>query len=702
MLAETWMSVLEYDYRPVFQPARNVVRHLGKSEHRTAAWRAIRRLAAWADENAEHYATMGMEYAGQLFSRVMGHQAADGAYFTRPEAARLLAELALDQMEVANWNDPAGWPMLTVADLACGSGTLLHAWIEGVKDRMRVQGADQQRCAAWHKKAVEELTTGLDINPVSLQLAAGRFTLGNLDVDYRKMALYNLEHGRVGAAVRLGALELLGDDEIIGPAPDSFQWDDDDLVHPDVKSALTGTRAVLINPPFSDNTKRNRNVDAETKRAMQRREKDLRDRVLASDEPAGRLIDINSIRTFFTPLIHSVLDADGGVLAKILPMTACTAASGVQERQFLASRFWIKFVVMCHDPKNINLSQETKINECLLIATRRGAGEGRPTTFVKLSRFPLNTADAGAIAAALRDGNFDAIGRATEWPADRVEAGDWSPIQWYDSGLATVTHDIVQLPGMERAVDLYAFGSPGQAVRDEFERVPPGEEQADDIWVFSSIREQLRTTLDGEPDARWRVKPHERRRRRARVGLPQEHLAKASHVLAALSYRTTSSRTTAQYCSSKFIGSGYVPLATVDEVGAKALNLIWNSTPTLLQLLSMRSMTAAYPQWAIAQLEGVRLPASLKDPNVAKRLARIHDDLAAREIGRLQYAADDPVRHAIDAAVCRLYGLDETTVHEWRGLLSQEPFNRNVAPDEPYDDEMDFELDPDSSNPPPA
>ena len=140
VLAETWMSVLEYDYRPVFQPARNVVRHLGKSEHRTAAWRAIRRLAAWADENAEHYATMGMEYAGELFSRVMGHQAADGAYFTRPEAARLLAELALDQMEVTNWNDPAGWPKLKAADLACGSGALLHAWIEGVKDRMRAQG----------------------------------------------------------------------------------------------------------------------------------------------------------------------------------------------------------------------------------------------------------------------------------------------------------------------------------------------------------------------------------------------------------------------------------------------------------------------------------------------------------------------------------------------------------------------------------
>ena len=92
-LSDGWTRVLEYDYRPVFEPARNVVNWLRDSERRVAGWRAVRRLAGWAAENADHYASMGMEYAGELFSRVMGHQAADGAFFTRPEAARLLAEL---------------------------------------------------------------------------------------------------------------------------------------------------------------------------------------------------------------------------------------------------------------------------------------------------------------------------------------------------------------------------------------------------------------------------------------------------------------------------------------------------------------------------------------------------------------------------------------------------------------------------------
>lgn len=326
-LIDSWTTILDHDYKPVFQPARRVATVIRDSEYRTAGWRAVRRLIEWAEENTDYYQQMGMEYAGQLFSRVMGHQAADGAYFTRPEAARLLAELALDQTSVERFADPREWRKLKATDLACGSGTLLDAWIESGKDRIRAEGGDEQRCAMWHRKAVEQLTTGLDINPVSLQMAAGRFILGNLSVDYRKISLYELAHGRTtDGKVRLGSLELLGDDEIVGTTSDTFVWEDDDVVDPDTKVALANTKVVLTNPPFSDNMKRNRNVDEDTKRAMQRREMDLRDRLLASDEAAARLIDTNSISTFFTPLIDCVLDHDDGVLAKVLPMTACTTA----------------------------------------------------------------------------------------------------------------------------------------------------------------------------------------------------------------------------------------------------------------------------------------------------------------------------------------------------------------------------------------
>ena len=273
-LINSWTTILDHDYKPVFQPARRVATVIRDSEYRTAGWRAVRRLIEWAGENADYYHQIGMEYAGQLFSRVMGHQAADGAYFTRPEAARLLAELALDQMSVKSFASPQEWLKLKATDLACGSGTLLDGWIESVKDRIRAEGGDDKQCATWHKKAVEQLTTGLDINPVSLQMAAGRFILGNLSVDYRKISLYELAHGRTSdGQVRLGTLELLGDDEIVGPAPDTFAWEDDDVVDPDTKAGLANTKVILTNPALQ----RQREAQTETstttrKRAMQRRE----------------------------------------------------------------------------------------------------------------------------------------------------------------------------------------------------------------------------------------------------------------------------------------------------------------------------------------------------------------------------------------------------------------------------------------------
>ena len=574
-LIDSWTTILDHDYKPVFQPARRVATVIRNSEYRTAGWRAVRRLIEWAEENTDYYQQMGMEYAGQLFSRVMGHQAADGAYFTRPEAARLLAELALDQTSVERFSDPREWHKLKATDLACGSGTLLDAWIETAKDRIRADGGDEQRCGMWHKKAVEQLTTGLDINPVSLQMAAGRFILGNLSVDYRKISLYELEHGRTSdGKVRLGTLELLGDDEIVGATPDTFVWEDDDIVDPDTKAALANTKVVLTNPPFSDNTKRNQNVDDDTKRAMQRREMDLRDRLLASDEAAGGLIDTNSIRTFFTPVIDCVLDRDDGVLAKILPMTACTAASGREERQFLASRFWIKYVVMCHDPKNINFSQETNINECLLIGTRRGAGEGKPTTFVNLSRYPLNTDGARAIAAAIRDGNFDAIGRATEWPAEQVEAGDWSPVQWYHGELAVVAAQFAGREDLCVAKDLYEFGPAPRKMTLAFEPVEGNPRTRDEVWMFRSIREELRQRLTGAPEERWQTIPLERREKNVRQEERPSYLDEQGWMLAAQRMRTTSSRTTSQYCSRKSLGTAYIAIRTDTQEEAKVLNLL--------------------------------------------------------------------------------------------------------------------------------
>jgi len=134
VLRDAWTAVLRYDYEPIFAPALDVLEALATADAQGGVNQAIRAVATWANDNAEIYVSMGMEYAGELFSRVLGNQASDGAFFTRQSAARLLAELALDATGETAWAEPVTWRRLRMADLACGSGTLLNAYLEAIKD----------------------------------------------------------------------------------------------------------------------------------------------------------------------------------------------------------------------------------------------------------------------------------------------------------------------------------------------------------------------------------------------------------------------------------------------------------------------------------------------------------------------------------------------------------------------------------------
>ncbi len=91
-------------------------------------------------------------------------------------------------------------------------------------------------------------------------------------------------------------------------------------------------------------------------------------------------------------------------------------------------------------------------------------------------------------------------------------------------------------------------------------------------------------------------------------------------------------------------------------------------------------MKAAYIHWSVTQLQSVRLPADAREPKLVGTLAGVHDELADMELGRLQYAADDPVRATIDDATAELFGLTHETVTQWRTWLSQEPFMHNASP----------------------
>ena len=104
-ISREWNRILYHDFHPVLQPAVLALEAIEDTGRLAGLERALRHIAAEAERIAETYADMGADHAGPLFNRVMGNQASDGAYFTRPTAASIAARLTLDVCGDADWSE---------------------------------------------------------------------------------------------------------------------------------------------------------------------------------------------------------------------------------------------------------------------------------------------------------------------------------------------------------------------------------------------------------------------------------------------------------------------------------------------------------------------------------------------------------------------------------------------------------------------
>ena len=235
-------------------------------------------------------------------------------------------------------------------------------------------------------------------------------------------------------------------------------------------------------------------------------------------------------------------------------------------------------IVCSHDPREPNLSTHTTINECLLIATRSGRASRAPTLFVNLRRFPRTPDAVREVVAAIRSRRVGEVGSVCEWPDDLVRAGDWSPVQWFDPELARAARKVRELPAMARLGDTCELAPPpGGRFMHAFERVGDGAVGPDDVATFDSVSTRLRTSMTGVPDASWRPRP-------GKDSLVTSYLARAGWVLLAARARTNNAAVVAVWSREKCLGNAYVAVVTKTVRQAKALCVLWNSTPTLLQV----------------------------------------------------------------------------------------------------------------------
>ena len=590
-IERAWQTIRSHDFDPVVRPAVQAVHAIEDTGRTAGLERALHHIAAEAERLAETYADLGADHAGPLFNKVMGNQASDGAYFTRPAAATLTAKLALDacrgDSDEPDWADERVWKAHKAIDLACGSGTLLAALLADMKRRARAASASEQQLADLQRLAVENVIKGMDINPVSLQLAAAQLTQGNRDIRYRKMGLHLMPYGdadpKSGRRGSAGSLELLGQRKFLErPGELSFGSEvggeigsqrlaldndlSDDAELEDAVDAALGCRIVTMNPPFTNRTKMGEKFKPVTRDKLRNRSDHLQRMLCEADPSVDGVLDKNSIHPVFATLGERCLTGDAGaVLAMISPTILATNASGLAERRWLASRLHLHTVLTNFATRDGNLSQNTEINESIFVF-RRCDGPHPPTRVIALDRFPADERDTETLHSYLRSTETgtlpDGWGEISYWPAERVAAGDWTAAVWRSPILA---EDAAKCAESNQLRPMQASGlsawATGRMLRDAYR--PAQHPEAQDAFpILKSKRADAQLSIEAAPDEWWQPK-------RPRTDREQM-LDKAGHLLATAGQGTNTGRLTAVASDDAYVGNGWVPITGLTPEQAKA------------------------------------------------------------------------------------------------------------------------------------
>ena len=705
-IGREWNQIMRHDFRPVLEPAIKAIEAIEDTGKLAGLERALRHIAAEAERIAETYADMGADHAGPLFNRVMGNQASDGAYFTRPTAASIAARLTLDACDDADWSEAQVWKDHKTVDLACGSGTLLAAMLTEMKRRAEERGASINRLADLQKLGVEDTIKGLDINPVSLQLAASQLTTGNQEIRYRRMGLHLMPYGPHQddpTRISVGTLELLGQKAIVprdselGLADEHIAsqvtWSpSDDTELEDAVSAVNEARIIIMNPPFTNRAKMGEKFPKEIQQALRSRA-DTMERILVGADPSLMgFADKNSIRPLFVALADHCVKSENGVLTMINPTIALCATSGEQERRILARRYHIHTVLTGRLPREFNLSQGVEIDESIIVA-KRHEGPKPPTRFIHLDKMPVDESEVEDLHRCLLDCTQGSIangwGEVSEWPAESMEAGDWTPAIWRSPEVAVAATTFANHPDLRAIKDVPGLSvhATGQVLRGSFECAVHGTPGS--FPILKSKGADAQTVIRSTPDEYWIPKKRDNNHRRLNGGtysVTDKILEKAGYVLITTGQDTKTARLTATAGDEKFVGNGWMPVTGLSPTEAKATAVFVNSTAGRLQVMRNPGKKISFPSYSAAYVGNIKIP-DIKDRRIRNTLAACWEHTKEMEVPQFR-DGECGVRVLWDNTVAEAMGWDPKELARLRELLNNEPHIRGLGYNQ-YADEME-------------
>ncbi len=657
---DAWNLILALDYKPIFETGRAALQSCPPDP---AFADAVRDTADAALAVVQNIAGLRHDLLGRIFHTVLDTARYDGSFYTTTAAATLLAALALWE-DTCDWQNADAIAKLRITDPACGTGTLLMAAAERIRDLAPQSDVDE----AISRALIENVFTGYDVNLTATHMAATTLGLLSPTTQFRNMKIGRTFLGVDGAGdAYLGSLEFLDRQPMLMPWPNAAQ----SVTQVDTGEGMAAAEPadlVIMNPPFTRDSLRHDQFSNADEKKIKDREKTLF---------ANKPVHLSNNGGPFLYLAEFLAKPESGTVAVVLPLVGATNYATMGMRQHLAQRFHVETIVTSHDPERIYFSENTDIGEMLVICRRWPASKGDkpPTRVVNLARNPATPADAISVAATIENGTVSAqdYGTVQHWPAVRIAAGDWGAVQFLSPYLC---EKFVELRdnGLFPSIALGSIadiGPAGRRIRDAFTRSSmPDTEGRVALWQHDT---EVTQAMAAKWDTHIVAKP------------PKAHLAKSywqqrGTLMLPQRMRLNTVRTLCARLDTPALGSLWAPCrftiaGTGKDILEKALCVYLNSSVGILALLGNRTnKIPSYPHLSLDDLRKLVVPdfAALSDVAIAQ-LAAAYDAHAADILLPLPQMDGDPARRALDDAVVSALGLDGETVAAVRRSLAMEP-----------------------------
>ena len=407
-ILDTWHRILyEINYWPIFKIASDLL----VSIRAATANKVLDALVDVADNLADIGVTTRHDLSGKLFQNLIADRKFLATFYTLPTSATLLAELAIRRLKT-DWSNLDTYSDLCIADLACGTGTLLSAAYQAVLTRYRHAGGDDSKV---HKRMIERSIVAADIMPAAVHLCASQLSSVHPTVSFDNTRVYTMPYGKGSgdesySDIAIGSLDLTDKGQTMSLFTTGHRQAtgaQGDIKIQSIELPRESVDLMIMNPPFTRPTKHKIpgvpipsfagfGTPKEEQRAMSKRLDSIRRNLY---NPAGH--GNAGLGSNFLDLAHAKVKT-GGTIAFVLPIAVIQGESWQNARDLLIDRYTDITVVTIAAAivKDRAFSADTSMAEALIVATKRerGTKPDAEILFMNLHRRPSNLLEAAEVA----------------------------------------------------------------------------------------------------------------------------------------------------------------------------------------------------------------------------------------------------------------------------------------------------------------